>query len=106
MRAAVIAGLLLAACTSGPTASERDNFKRVMDRQVGKSIDDADAYPVYYRLRQLVTKPLPNGNALQVYAAGREAKCQVGFELALNRQIVRWTIEEGANDCVIDPPRP
>jgi hypothetical protein len=77
-----------------------------MDRQVGKSIDDSDAYPVFYRLKQLTSKPLPNGNTLQVYAAGRNAKCQVGYEVnSLNRQIVRWKIEDNADDCVIDPPR-
>ncbi|HEY3076085.1 MAG TPA: hypothetical protein VGJ74_13005, partial [Burkholderiales bacterium] len=60
--------LLLAACATSP---EHENFKRVMERQVGKSIDDPDAYPVFYRLRQTNTKPLPNGNTQQQYAAGR-----------------------------------
>jgi len=77
-----------------------------MDRQVGKSIDDPDAYPVYYRLKQLTTKPLPNGNLQQVYAAGREGKCQVGYELNLSRNIVGWSIVEKPDECVIEPPRP
>ena len=65
--------MLLAGCAAtAPTPEEREVFKRVMDRQVGKSIDDADAYPVYYRLRQLSTKSLPKGNTQQIYAAGRE----------------------------------
>ena len=67
---------------------ELPNFKRVMDRQVGKSIDDPDAYPVYYRLRLLTTKPVPKGNMQQVYAAGREGKCQVGYELDASRKRV------------------
>jgi hypothetical protein len=96
--------LLAAACASGSSA-ERDNFKRVMDRQVGKLIDDSDAYPVFYRLKQLNSKQLPNGNTQLVYAAGWNGKCQVGYEVGADRKIVKWSIVEGAEDCVIFPPR-
>jgi len=95
---------LVAACASG-TSAERDNFKRVMDRQVGKSIDDSDAYPVYYRLKQLNSKQLPNGNTQLIYAAGWNQKCQVGYEVGSDRKIVKWAIVDGADDCVIFPPR-
>jgi len=97
--------VLLAGCASA-TTEERANFKRVMDRQVGKAIDDADAYPVYYRLRLLTTKSTPKGNTQQVYAAGREGKCQVGYELDSSRRIVGWSIVENPDECIIDPPRP
>ena len=97
--------MLLAACASG-SGAERNNFKQVMDRQVGKLIDDADAYPVYYRLKLLNSKQLPNGNTQHVYAAGWNEKCQVGYEVgAVDHQIVRWSIVDGAEDCVIFPPR-
>jgi hypothetical protein len=97
--------VFVAACASGSSA-ERDNFKRVMDRQVGKSIDDSDAYPVYYRLKQLNSKQLPNGNTQLVYAAGWNQKCQVGYEVSpIDRKIVKWSIVEGAEECVIYPPR-
>ena len=99
--------MLLAGCMStAATAPERENFKRVMDRQVGKSIDDPDAYPVYYRLRLLTTKPVPKGNMQQVYAAGREGKCLVGYEVDGSRKIVGWSIVEKPAECVIEPPRP
>jgi len=92
--------LCLAACATAP---EYENFKRVMERQVGKSIDDADAYPVFYRLRQTNSKPLPNGNTQQQYAAGRNGRCQLNFEVApITRQIVRWTLEGSERDCVIE----
>ena len=97
--------VLVAACASGGGA-ERDNFKLVMDRQIGKSIDDSDAYPVYYRLKQLNSKQLPNGNTQLVYAAGWNQKCQVGYEVSsVERKIVKWSIVDGAEDCVIYPPR-
>jgi hypothetical protein len=77
-----------------------------MDRQVGKSLDDADAYPVYYQLKLLDTKPLANGNTQSVYAAGWNGKCQVGYEVTpIDRKIVKWSIVDGADDCVIYPPR-
>jgi len=99
--------LVLAGCAAtAPTAEERENFKRVMDRQVGKAIDDPDAYPVYYRLKQLNTKSLPKGNTQQIYAAGREGKCQVGYEVDGSGKIVGWTIVEKPGECVIEPPRP
>lgn len=77
-----------------------------MDRQVGKNIDDSDAYPVYYKLKQLNTKQLPNGNNQLVYGAGWNGKCQVGYEVSpIDRKIVKWSIVDDADDCVILPPR-
>ena len=94
--------LATAACATPP---EHENFKRVMDRQVGKLIDDPDAYPVFYRLRQTNTKQLANGNQQQQYAAGRNGRCQVNFEVApLTRRIVRWSFEGKERDCVLQPP--
>jgi hypothetical protein len=100
MRAAVaLAALLLGACAANP---EHENFKRVMEHQVGKSIDDADAYPVFYRLRQTSSKSLPNGNLQQQYAAGRNGRCELSFEVEpLTRRIVRWSLDGGERECVI-----
>ena len=92
--------LLLAGCAS--TGAEQENFRQVMDRQVGKGIDDADAYPVFYRLRELNSKSLPNGNLQQQYAAGRNGRCKLYFEVEPRaRRIVRWSSEGGERDCVI-----
>jgi hypothetical protein len=105
MRAAGVAALplLLAALAACATSPEHENFKRVMQRQVGKSIDDADAYPVFYKLRQTSTKPLPNGNVQQEYAAGRNGRCQLNFEVSpLTRQIARWSFDGAERDCVIE----
>lgn len=94
----------LAACATSP---EHENFKRVMDRQVGKEIDAADAYPAFYRLRQINAKQLPNGNTQQQYAAGRDGRCRVNFEVApVTRAIVRWSFEGSERDCVIPPRSP
>ena len=99
LRPAALLALALAACAS---SAEHANFKQVMNRQVGKGIDDADAYPVFYRLRELNTKPLPNGNLLQQYAAGRNERCKLNFEVEpRERRILRWSSEGGERDCVL-----
>ena len=98
--AASLIALMLAGCAS--TSAEHENFEQVMDRQVGKGIDDPDAYPVFYRLRELSSRPLPNGNLQQQYAAGRNGRCRLSFEVEpRERRILRWSSEGGERDCVL-----
>ena len=105
MKRALLLSLAIAACASTDPAQE--NFKQVMDRQVGKRIDDPDAYPVFYRLREGKSKQLPNGNLLQEYAAGRNQRCQLYFEVdQATRRIVRWSTEGSERNCVIAPRSP
>ena len=76
-----------------------------MDAQVGKQADDADFYPVYYRLRQEDAKRLPNGNTEEEYRAGRKGECRLIFETTPGRRtVVRWRIEGPTGDCVIVRP--
>ena len=49
-RLLVTVTIFLAACASSPPAN--DNFRQVMQRQVGKSADDSDFYPTLYRLER------------------------------------------------------
>ena len=94
--------LFLAACAAGP---ESEAFRQVMQRQVGKSADDADFYPVLYRLRQTNSQRLPNGNFKEEYAAGRKGKCKLSFETTPGaRQVVGWSSEGDADECVITRP--
>jgi hypothetical protein len=92
--------LLVVGCATPNPA--RENFKQVMDRQVGKRIDDPDAYPVFYRLREAKSKQLANGNQLEEYAAGRNERCRLQFEVEpATRRVVRWSTEGSERDCVI-----
>lgn len=101
-RAALALSALLAACATSP---EHENFKQVMNRQVGKSAGDPDAYPVLYRLRQVNEKTLPNGNRQLQYAAGRRGECKLYYEVQPGSlTIVRWAYEGSERECVI-PPR-
>lgn len=90
----------LSACATGVA---HENFKKVMDRQVGKSADDPGAYLVYYRESRIGAKVLPNGNTEEQYRAGR-GSCRVYFEVAkTTRKIVGWRYEGTQDDCAIVP---
>ena len=104
MRESLILVLVLAGCATAP---EHENFKQVMGAQVGKRIDDADAYPVFYRLREVNAKPLPNGNIQEEYAAGRKGECRLFFEVEpLTRRIIAWSFDGSERNCVIVPAGP
>ena len=95
--------IFLVACATPP---ENDNFRQVMQRQVGKSADDTDFYPTLYRLKQTDSKRLPNGNVREEYAAGRGGKCKVSFEVSpAARRVVGWSADGDASDCVIARPQ-
>jgi len=107
MRASLTGLVLLLGAPACATPPEHENFKQVMAAQVGKGIDDADAYPVFYRLREVNAKALPNGNLEEQYAAGRKGDCRLFFEVEpLTRRIVRWSFDGAKRDCVIVPPGP
>lgn len=96
--------MLLLGCATPP---EHLAFKDVMDHQVGKSIDDPDAYPMFYRLKQGTVKSLPNGNQQYQYAAGRGGDCQLFFEVEpIARRIVRWSSAGSERACVIPVAAP
>ncbi len=108
MRAALPVGLLLISLTLAACATQRPGqqaFHRVMDAQVGKRAGDGDFYPVLYRLRQVESKRLANGNLEEVYRAGRKGECDVAFETAPGtRRVVAWRIHGPTGDCVLLPP--
>ena len=94
--------VFLAACAATP---ENDTFRQVMQRQVGKRADDADFYPVLYKLKQTNSQRLPNGNLREEYAAGRNGKCKLSFETTAGaRQVVGWSADGDRDDCVIMRP--
>lgn len=74
-----------------------------MSRQVGKQVDDPDFYPVYYRLKQVEGRRLPNGNRQEAYEGGRKGKCRLLFEVDGAQRVAGWGFEGDASDCVIVP---
>jgi hypothetical protein len=89
----------LAACAANPA---NENFRQVMQRQVGKSADDADFYPTLYRLKPANSLRLPNGNTREEYAAGRGGKCKLYFVTTPeSRRVVGWSSDGDTSDCVI-----
>ena len=91
--------IFLAACAANP---QHENFRQVMQKQVGKSAEDTDFYPTLYRLKQTNSQRLPNGNVREEYAAGRNGKCKLYFETtAAARRVVGWSYDGDSDDCVI-----
>ena len=97
----VTVAIFLAACA---TRVDEENFARVMDRQVGKQADDADFYPLLYRLRLANTERLANGHIREEYVAGYKGRCKLYFELSPARRVVGWSTDGDRGECVI--PRP
>ena len=100
MRYLLVTVALAAGCATNP---QQENFRQVMQRQVGKSAEDSDFYPTLYRLRQTNAQRLPSGNTREEYAAGRGGKCKVAFETTPGeRRVVGWSVVDGDRaDCVI-----
>jgi hypothetical protein len=102
MKTFVTFTIFLVGCAAAP---ENENFRQVMQRQVGKSADDTDFYPALYRLKQTNSQRLPNGNVQEQYAGGRNGKCKLSFEMTPGgRRVVGWSTEGDAGDCVIARP--
>ena len=91
--------IFLVACATPP---ESEAFRQVMQRQVGKSTEDSDFYPTFYKLRQTNSQRLPNGNVRDEYEAGRNGKCKVSFESTPGTgRVVGWSSAGDPGDCAI-----
>jgi hypothetical protein len=74
--------------------------------KAGKSVDDADFYPMLYRLKQTNSERLPNGNVKEEYAAGPKGKCKLSFETTpAERRVVGWSSDGDREDCTLARPR-
>lgn len=74
----------------------------MMQRQVGKGVDDPHVY-LNYRSAYRGTKVLPNGNTEEQYDGGGP-DCKVYFEIdRLPQKIIGWRYEGGDKHCVIVP---
>ena len=102
-RAALLV-LLAAGCGSQPRF---DNFRQVMDKQVGKKTEDTDFYPLLYRLRQVDSRPLANGHREDKYLAGYQGKCELFFEVEpASRTVTAWRADARDRNCVIETRTP
>ena len=87
-------------------ASERahQNFKNIMQLEVGKSIDYPHLTRNEYPTRRVATRTLPNGNTEEEFRAGEGLKCRVFFEIDNKSQkIVAWRYEGTDQICAIRP---
>lgn len=92
---------LLAACSF---LDAHQNFKDIMQLDVGRSIDDPYNTRNRYRDRRVASRALPNGNTEEEFKAGIGLKCRVFFEIDNKAaKIVGWRYEGSKEDCAIVP---
>lgn len=96
----VLAALVVsfAACSTGRA---HQNFKNIMQGQVGRSTNDPDIYRNRYPEFRVATKAFANGNVEEEFNQGVRGQCRVFFEIdKFLERIVGWRYE---GDCVILP---
>ncbi len=102
VHAAALSFLLPLAGCLFPAGSGHENFKKIMQSQVGKSANDPYIDRNHYRSRRVAVKELPNGNLEEQYDLIHN--CPVFFEIdKAAERIVGWRYEGGAQDCIVVP---
>ncbi len=94
--------ILIWRCASGRA---HENFKVIMQSEIGKSISNPYITRNVDRRNRLVkTTQLHNGNFEEEFKAGIGTTCRVFFEIDNELQkIVGWRYEGNEWDCVIIP---
>jgi len=105
--ASITSGRTTAIVVSVPTACAFDpheNFKNIMQVQVGRGIEDPNNTRNRYPHRFIASNVLRNGNVEEEFQAGRGLRCRVFFEIDNKAQeIVGWRYEGNEDDCAIVP---
>ena len=100
---AMLGSATIGACAS-PTEISHQNFKHIMQLDVGRSVDDPYNYRNQYPNRRFRTGELVNGNVEEGFRSGRGHRCAVFFESdKTTRKIVAWRYEGTKEDCAIVP---
>jgi hypothetical protein len=92
---------ILSGCAS---LDAHENFKNVMQLEVGKPIDDPYLTRNEYPKRLIASRAMANGNTEQEFQAGRGLNCRVFFEIDnKERKIASWRYEGSKDECAIVP---
>jgi hypothetical protein len=93
--------LILCACA---VLDAHENFKEIMQGEVGKSVDNPYLTRNQYRNRLVNTRQLANGNVEEEYKTGRGLRCRTFFELdQKSGKVASWRYEGTKDDCAIVP---
>src|SRR5688500_15251405 len=97
---ALLLAILVTACAS-PSARAHQNFKNIMQGDVGQRLDDPYVYRNRSKSLYVTSRPLPNGNVEEEFRGGR-TPCKVFFEIDNKaRQIVGWRYEGTEQQCIV-----
>lgn len=99
---AVVLCMSLTACAASGGAHQ--NFKSIVQADVGRSLNDPYIYRNRSRNLYIATRPLPNGNVEEEFRGGRGPTCRVFFEIDNKaRKIVGWRYTGTEGDCAVVP---
>lgn len=98
---ALVLLISLTACASGRA---HQNFKNIMQLEVGKPVNHPYLTRNEYPGRRVASRVLPNGNIEEEFKAGIGLRCRVFFEIDNQaKKIVGWRYEGTEQDCAIVP---
>jgi hypothetical protein len=107
MRASLRAGIALlyigiAGCT---LHSARDDLGALMQREVGKSLDDPGSYRAGHPRLRIGARTLSNGNSEEEFRAGFRDACPVFFEVDRSSgKVVSWRFGQPDDNCIFAAP--
>jgi hypothetical protein len=98
----LLLGIALASCS---LPSARDELGEVMQREVGKTLQDPDSYRASHPKLRIGSRKLSSGNLEEEYRAGFRDSCPVFFEVERDTgKVVRWHFGEPDDDCILGRP--
>jgi hypothetical protein len=98
---ALILIAIVVGCAAG---SAHENFKSLMQLQVGRNIDNPYYFGNRYAGSRIATRTLANGNSEEEFPIGYRHRCRVFFEIDKStRTIIGWRYEGVEENCGITP---
>ena len=98
----VLCCFALGSCT---LPSARDELGAVMQREVGKTLDDPAGYRAQHPKLRFGARRLANGNSEEEYRAGFRDQCPVFFEVdRASGKVLGWRFGQPDDDCILGTP--
>jgi hypothetical protein len=98
----VLSCLALGSCA---LLSARDELGAMMQKEVGKTLDDPEGYRAQHPKLRIGARKLANGNTEEEYRAGFRDQCPVFFEVErASGRVIGWHFGQPDDDCILGAP--
>jgi len=85
--------------------SARDELGALMQKELGKTLDDPDSYRAQHPKLRIGARKLANGNTEEEYRAGFRDQCPVFFQVErATGKVTGWRFGEPDDDCILGKP--